>query len=173
MTPSPLQPADDQPWYQQFWPWFLIALPGSVVVAGFITLYIANKHSDDLVVDEYYKNGLAINRQIAKQQRAADMGLSATLIVDASTITVRTTGPITSPVLNLRLSHPLESDADFELPLSRVASGEYRATLQYAVAPNWHWILESGRRSAWRLDGSLVASDFPELSAADDLPDQW
>ena len=173
MKSSPLQAVDDKPWYQQFWPWFLIALPGSVVIAGFATLYIANKHSDDLVVDEYYKNGLAINRQIAKQQRAADMGLSATLIIDASTITVRTTGPITSPVLNLSLSHPLESDADFELPLSRVASGEYRAPLQYAVAPNWHWILESSQSSDWRLDGSLVASDFLQLSAADDLPDQW
>src|SRR5210317_1476013 len=121
MTSSPLQAADDQPWYQQFWPWFLIALPGSVVVAAFATLYIANKHSDELVVDEYYKNGLAINRQLAKQQRAEEIGLSAVLTVAAGTITVRTTGPIASPVLNLRLSHPLESDADFELPLSRVS----------------------------------------------------
>ena len=170
MTSSPLQAVDDQPWYQQFWPWFLIALPGSVVVAAFATLYIANKHSDDLVVDEYYKNGLAINRQIAKQQHAAEIGLSAMLTVDSGAITVRTMGPISSPVLNLRLSHPFETDADFELPLSRVSAGEYRAPLQHAIAPNWHWILDSGEQSEWRLDGSLVASDFTVLSAADEPP---
>ncbi len=26
------------PWYKQFWPWFLIALPASVVVASLITV---------------------------------------------------------------------------------------------------------------------------------------
>ncbi|MFT7320700.1 FixH family protein, partial [Congregibacter sp.] len=35
----------EEPWYQQFWPWFLIALPGSVVIAGLSTLYIANRYS--------------------------------------------------------------------------------------------------------------------------------
>lgn len=32
---------DSKPWYKQFWPWFLIALPGSVVIASFITIGIA------------------------------------------------------------------------------------------------------------------------------------
>ena len=35
---------DTVPWYQQFWPWFLILLPASVVVAGLTTLVIANRH---------------------------------------------------------------------------------------------------------------------------------
>ena len=52
---------DTLPWYRQFWPWFLICLPGSVVVAALTTMYIAHKGADDLVVDEYYKEGLAIN----------------------------------------------------------------------------------------------------------------
>ena len=46
-----IPPEDTQPWYRQFWPWFLISLPASVVVAGLSTLYIANRHADDLVVD--------------------------------------------------------------------------------------------------------------------------
>ena len=170
MTSSPLQAVDDQPWYQQFWPWFLIALPATVVVAAFATLYIANKHSDDLVVDEYYKDGLAINRQLAKQQRAAQIGLSATLTVEAGSISVRTREDVTSPALRLRLSHPLESDADFEVSLSRVAAGVYSAPLQFAVAPNWHWTLDKGEQSDWRLDGSLVADNFTVLPATGDTP---
>lgn len=29
------------PWYKQFWPWFLISLPASVVVASMFTISIA------------------------------------------------------------------------------------------------------------------------------------
>ncbi|MBT8069117.1 MAG: hypothetical protein HKP21_12920 [Xanthomonadales bacterium] len=43
---------DTQPWYKQFWPWFIIALPASVVVASFFTLYLAVSNPDQLVVDE-------------------------------------------------------------------------------------------------------------------------
>lgn len=33
------------PWFKQFWPWFLIALPGSVVLASIFTLYLAVQHA--------------------------------------------------------------------------------------------------------------------------------
>ena len=39
-------------WYKQFWPWFIIALPASVVIASFVTLWIAISNPDHLVVDE-------------------------------------------------------------------------------------------------------------------------
>ena len=41
------------PWYKQFWPWFLILLPGTAVVATLYTVVIANQYADDLVVDDY------------------------------------------------------------------------------------------------------------------------
>ncbi len=40
------------PWYRQFWPWFIIALPASAVIASFITLYLAISRPDPLVVDD-------------------------------------------------------------------------------------------------------------------------
>ena len=40
------------PWYRQFWPWFIIALPASAVVASFFTLWLAISNPDQLVVDE-------------------------------------------------------------------------------------------------------------------------
>lgn len=44
-----------EPWYKQFWPWFIIALPASVVIASFFTLYLAVSNPDHLIVtdDEY------------------------------------------------------------------------------------------------------------------------
>ena len=69
--------ADTKPWYRQFWPWFIIALPASAVIAGLTTVYIAFDEPDGLVVDDYYKEGLAINQTLARDQRAAQLGLSA------------------------------------------------------------------------------------------------
>ena len=45
-------PGQDLPWYRQFWPWFIIALPACAVIAGFITLWLAVSRPDYLVVDE-------------------------------------------------------------------------------------------------------------------------
>ena len=47
-----IPPGFDQPWYRQFWPWFIIALPASAVVAGLLTLWIAMSNPDYLVIDD-------------------------------------------------------------------------------------------------------------------------
>ena len=151
---------DIEPWYQQFWPWFLILLPASVVVAGLITLYIAHDGADDLVVDDYYKDGLAINRQLEKKQRSMDLGIAAKLSFSSSHATVHITGPVETPTLKLLLSHPLEADRDFSVDLARIAPGIYRARLLDVIAPRWHWTLSSGQEDGWRLDGDIQAQDM-------------
>tara|TARA_R110001592_G_scaffold59200_1_gene179570 strand:+ start:14934 stop:15134 length:201 start_codon:yes stop_codon:yes gene_type:complete len=32
---------DSKPWFKQFWPWFLISLPGAVVIASIFTIGLA------------------------------------------------------------------------------------------------------------------------------------
>jgi len=58
------------PWYRQFWPWFIIALPASAVVASFITLWLAMSRPDHLVVDdaEYQR----INSELKAQAPAEE-----------------------------------------------------------------------------------------------------
>jgi len=48
-------PVPIEPWHKQFWPWFIIALPASAVIASFISLWLAVSNPDYLVVteDEY------------------------------------------------------------------------------------------------------------------------
>ena len=60
-----------QPWYREPWPWILMAGPAIVVVAGFATLAIAVKTDDGLVADDYYKQGLAINRVLRARRAGA------------------------------------------------------------------------------------------------------
>ena len=151
---------DSEPWYRQFWPWFLILLPASVVVAGLTTVVIANRGADDLVVDEYYKDGLAINRKLEKKERASSLGIEASLKVSGPEVVVTTSGQVKEPQLTLLLSHPLESDQDFKVTLVQSVPGEYRGRLSGTVAPRWHWALVSEHEQGWRLDGALSAGDI-------------
>jgi len=157
---APFPGGDTQPWYRQFWPWFLILLPTSVVVASLYTLYLASSGADDLVVDDYYKDGLAINRQLEKKQRGAALGVSAELTFNDGLVTVQVAGPVDVAGLSLLMSHPLEADRDFSVDLKRTGPGIYSGTLADAVAPRWHWTLESSGPEAWRLDGSVASRDI-------------
>lgn len=44
--------AEIRPWYQEPWPWFLIILLSTVVIAGFITAWLAVTTADELVVSD-------------------------------------------------------------------------------------------------------------------------
>lgn len=56
---SPVAPNPDiKPWYRQFWPWALIAIPFLTVVASAITFWLAVSTSDPLVLDDDGYNAL-------------------------------------------------------------------------------------------------------------------
>jgi uncharacterized protein len=50
----------ERPWYRQFYPWMLIALPAAAVIGGFVTLYIAITHPDALVRRDCVRDGVTI-----------------------------------------------------------------------------------------------------------------
>ncbi len=158
---KPVYPDQDTtPWYRQFWPWFLIALPGTVVVVSFHLMYTAYKYSDDLVVDEYYKVGLAINRQLERKDRAQELALTAQFTITGQQVTVRLEGQVTADTLELFFSHPMEADRDFSIALQRVGPGIYHGPLTATVAERWHWILSDGAGEEWRLDGVVRDEDL-------------
>lgn len=141
------------PWYRQFWPWFLILLPGTAVVASLYTLIIANQYADDLVVDDYYKEGLAINRQLKRQNEARVLELRATFTSQQRQLDIQLEGPIEASQLRLLLSHAMESDQDFAVPVQQIGRGHYRVLLPQVLKGRWHWTLDEGVSSHWRLDG--------------------
>lgn len=153
MLRSRMEDVDQEPWYRQFWPWFLIALPGTVVVAAIATLVIAVTGSDDLVVDEYYRDGLAINRELEREDRARERGYTAEVAITEDRVRVGTTTLPPVAELRLRLSHPMEADRDISLQLRRSGPEHYAASLPVTVGDNWHWLLDAGEASDWRLTG--------------------
>ena len=50
----------ERPWYRQFYPWMLIALPASAVIGGGFTLYLAITRPDALVRQDCVKDGVVM-----------------------------------------------------------------------------------------------------------------
>lgn len=145
------------PWYRQFWPWFLFGLPGLVVAAGLTTWWIAERNADSLVADDYYKQGLAINRELDKEKRARALNIGASVWFDNGAIEIELAGESDPAAVVLYLSHPLNASRDLELRAPRIAPGRYRVPAALGNDSRWLWQLEpvGGNAGAWRVDGEL------------------
>ena len=152
-------PAAAKPWYREPWPWLLMAGPVAAVVAGFATLYLAVASEDGLVVDDYYRRGLAINSTLAREERARTLGLSATLELSPQRdrVQVRLAGVTGRPLrLRLRLVHPTRVRQDQSVTLVYLTVESYAAALKPVEPGTWHVVLED-EAAGWRLAGTLPA----------------
>ena len=155
MSTMPERGHQPEPWYRQFWPWFLIALPGSVVIASFVTLWLAISRPNPMVVDDYARIARSTEQRLERDQAAAALGVHAEirLIAGANIVEVRLRPETVAPEsLELRLSHPLIEERDQIVNLMRVPGG-WSAELE-PPAGRWYLQLYPGDRS-WRLSGEL------------------
>ena len=76
---------DTDPWYRQFWPWFIIALPTFAVVAGFYTLWLALQSQDSLVVRSDDGVNVVTEQNLAAEQEAVRLGLVAKVDIHLET----------------------------------------------------------------------------------------
>ena len=56
------------PWWKFGYVWMVIAGPAVVVVAGFATLWIALANPESLVAEDYYRQGIEINKTLAAEK---------------------------------------------------------------------------------------------------------
>ena len=148
------------PWYKEFWPWFIIALLGTVVTASLITVSIAFRHADDLVVDDYYKVGLAINQRLEHREAAQRLGIDITLRLAGEQVVLSTRNVAPSSQLTLLLAHPMEADKDFTLTLLPGPDGVFFAALPTQVSHAWHWSVSGAEPEVWLVSGVIDEKAF-------------
>jgi uncharacterized protein len=148
-----------KPWYREPWPWLLMAGPAIVVVAGAITTVIAVRTSDPLVADDYYKQGLAVNRVLARESAAESMGVQAVLQVNALgdrfRVLVRSEAPLPD-ALQLSLVHPTRAGDDRLVVLEREAPGIYSGALPPLKGTTYQFHLQDAA-GKWRYSGRWQA----------------
>lgn len=145
------------PWYKHRWPWILMAGPTVVIVAGFITAWLAIESNDGLVDDNYYKVGLSVNQQLKQKQLAAELNLKAVMNVtqDGQSIQLVLNGlpkeglPDT---LQLRLVHPTRKGEDQTLMLHRQGTIFSAPLTANPGTGRWKIVIEDPL-AGWRMDG--------------------
>ena len=147
----------NQPWYRHRWPWLLMLGPVAVLVAGFITMWISFTGADALVVDDYYKQGKAINQDLRRDRVAAELGLAASLRYDAATgrLLGRVQGLREAVPLTVLLVHPTVPQKDIRLTAVPDANGAFALPLAMLERANWLVQIEDGQRQ-WRLHGEWL-----------------
>jgi hypothetical protein len=150
---------DTTPWYRQFWPWFIIALPAASVVGGLTTLWISLQTTDSLVLRSEDGVRNASDRHIAAQRFASEAGLAALIDVDRNTGSVSAVMrsgdlDVVPATLEFELSHPAFADRDQSIMLSKAmpdAEGNPVWVGHFASVPagRFYAILKSG--DTWRL----------------------
>lgn len=146
------------PWYREPWPWILMAAPAAAVVAGGITLALAIGSFDGLVAEDYYKQGLAVNQQLAREHRARELGVQGEIVIEThaggpAQIELQGKAPAQDDV-TLILSHPTRAGLDQRVKLTAAGGGAYAGRLAALAAGRWHVIVESAA-GGWRIRGEL------------------
>ncbi|MDW5442774.1 FixH family protein [Polaromonas sp. SM01] len=60
----------EAPWWKFPLVWMVIAGPAAVVVAGFVTLWLAIRTPDPVVAGDYYRQGIRINQTLADRDKS-------------------------------------------------------------------------------------------------------
>ncbi len=149
-------------WYKEPWLLAVISGPLIVVIASFISFFVAWDHSDKVLSKDYYKQGLNINKTIEQDAKAYEWQVHGTLQFNAQgnkiTFELESQGRMPD-TLELDIStnyHAAEFETMQKIILSRVNKHMYEGVLGSTIPANievWHLKVDGG---AWRLTGDWV-----------------
>lgn len=150
-----------KPWFREPWPWILMSGPAIVVVAGLFTAALAVSSFDGLVADDYYRQGLGINRDIAREEKARALGVIAAVEFNDGRSEVRV---VLSPPwaagasLRMRLVHPTRPGEDQSINLVATTPGVYEGLVAPLRDGLWRIAVEDAAQ-AWRVAGVWSTDD--------------
>lgn len=147
---------NSKPWYREPWPWFLMSGPMLVIIAAFVSAWIAIRSSDGLVTEDYYKEGMVAGETLTRSKHAEELGISAGLRLTDDQVLIRLTTlqPEKPTALNVTLSHPTRAGIDQKSVLK--LNGEaYSGKLNLPASGRWLVLIEDEART-WRVMGSVV-----------------
>jgi hypothetical protein len=146
----------------------LIGIPLSAVIMGIIMLTLAIQSWSGLVVDDYYRKGKQINRVLARDRLAHELGLAAGFELRADNrIEIRfdpSVSVIPGERIELKLVHATRPGLDRELYFENRGLRLLEAELPIPGPGRWNLFLQTGD---WRLTGSL---QYPQSTRAELSP---
>lgn len=165
-----IQPAA-APWYRHRWPWFIMLGPVAVMLATAVTVWLALRTPDAMVVDDYYKQGKAINQDLRRDRVATSLRLVLDARLDARTRTLsgqlRSFGrPMLAP-FRIGLAHPTQPHKDRVLEVVPDDYGNFSVGVPGIEPTHWRVVVE-GEGREWRLARSWSPAKDAGLKIAAD-----
>lgn len=158
-----MMPTSSKAWYKEPWPYYLALGPFIVLIAGFVTFYIAATTADSLVTDDYYKEGKNINLQLERDQVALANKVEANVMFspDGKTARIFMNGTFDqTDQLSLHLIHPTLQNYDQVITLKPNAINKnlYEAELKALPASKTWYVRIDDEDSEWRIQGKWLTS---------------
>lgn len=158
-------------WYRHTWPWVLILIPFAAVLFGIVMITVTTLHPDDLVDDDYYKDGMAINQTFSLDHEATRREISVVATrLGGEQVIFLIEGATDSAVL-LQFFHITDREQDASVMLVPEAdqAHAYSTTgpLPVALSTPGIWYVElTGADDHWRVRKRIVTPvDSLELFA--------
>jgi uncharacterized protein len=161
-------------WYKE--PWLLLVVGGPMIVvfASIFTGVLAWRGSDKVVAEDYYKQGLMINKDLLRDAKARELHLSASLTMDLAAGRIKMSlnaikdlpGTVQVSLASSGGGATSVTEVIRRLPMKQVRPGEYEgdlnlsANLSVTSVKLLHVKVET---SDWRLTGDWFD---PEQSQA-------
>lgn len=145
------------PWYRQFWFWFLVSFPLITIAWGIFMIIVASNVEDTLVTDDYSKEGISINLEIARDQLAYDRGIEARTDFEGRDVSLALSADdnqVDYDYLILNLFHPTLADRDQTIQMRSLGDGEYSGQMLKQVEGRWYYELR-GPDNKWRVTGEI------------------
>jgi hypothetical protein len=169
-----MQREDTVPWYRQFWPWFIMAIPASTVVAGLYTVWIAMQTTDSLVVRSDDGVNVVTERNIAAEREARRLGLSALVDINpesgAVIVTLSSAANVELPKsLALRMRHPTMASRDADIEVLRAmpnSLGEATWAGHFITPPTGRHFMTLSSANTWRLSAEWSGQTQVRLEPA-------
>jgi uncharacterized protein len=146
-------------WYKE--PWMLVVIGGPlfVVLASLFTAFLAYQGADKVVAQDYYKQGLMINKDIQRDATARQYNMNAEVALDAATgkITLHLEGSQLPSAVYFSIAGAVGTTTNElvrKIILSQVRPGWYEGNLkrngvtESVYRPLWHVKIET---TEWRL----------------------
>lgn len=166
-----MQREDTLPWYRQFWPWFIMALPAFAVVAGLYTVWLAMQTTDSLVVQSDDGMNVVTERNLAAEKEADRLGLSAVIDIDAETgavlVTMSSLSTLAPPQsLNLRMRHPTMASRDATIDVLQAMPNQDGLPTwagHFTTPPQGRLYLTLSSEDTWRLSAEWAGQSSIQL----------
>ncbi len=119
---------------------------------GMVLLNLATNTTDSLVVDDYYKEGKAINARLDKIEEAKRRNITSDLTIENGAIAIKFHSgiPREGQALKLTFYHTTLEDRDTSVLLSRDATGVYRGFVESSLDGKWRMTL-TPVDEAWKI----------------------